>query len=176
MRINNTSIRETAVLLIGEIAVSALVIGGYAIAKFGLHQDVDMLSGILGALLGTLVTVLNFFFLSISVNRAVDKYMELRGSREMTEEEAAQFTTAHSMEIQNTIKTSFIIRTVTMLVALVLAFISDWFSPLATAIPLLAFRPILTVGELVRKKRDKAPDPNKYVRYGNDEAKEDDDR
>lgn len=175
MKKSNTSIKETTILLVGEIAVSALVIGGYAIAKFGLEQEVDMLRAIMGTILGTLVTVLNFFFLSLSVNRAIDRYVELRGNREMTEEEAAQFTAAHSMEIQNTVKTSFIIRTVTMLVALALAFISDWFAPLATAIPLLAFRPILTIGELIRKKSDKAPDPNKLISYG-DGAEEDDDQ
>ena len=176
MKKNNAWIKETVILLIGEVIVSALVIGGYAVAKFAFQYDTNMLRAVLGALLGTVVTVLNFFFLSLSVNRAIDRYVELRGSREMTEEEAAQFTAAHSMEIQNTVKTSFIVRTVTMLIALVLAFISDWFAPLATAIPLLAFRPILTLGELIRRRGEIAPDPEKLIRYEDGNVKEGDDK
>ena len=52
---------------------------------------------ILGTLLGSTVTVANFAVLAFSVNRAVDKYIELRGSREMSEEEAEAFAKEHSM-------------------------------------------------------------------------------
>ena len=173
MNKNNTCIKETTILLVGEIAVSALVVLGYLVAKLSFFGDVQLWKAVTGTLLGTVVTVGNFFFLSLSVNRAVDRYIELRGSREMTEEETAQFTAAHSAEIQNTIKTSFIIRTVTMLAALVLAFVSGWFEPLATAIPLLAFRPILTLGETLRRRMDKTPDPDKFIRYDEEEKESD---
>ena len=56
------------------------------------------------------------------------------------------------MPVQNAIKTSFILRTVSMLVALVIAFLLDWFNPIATAIPLLAFRPLLTAIEMIKGK------------------------
>jgi hypothetical protein len=39
-----------------------------------------------------------------------------------------------------------------MLVALVIAFLLDWFNPIATAIPLLAFRPLLTAIEMIKGK------------------------
>ena len=70
----------------------------------------------------------------------------------MDDEEAEQFAAENSMPIQNAIKTSYIIRTVTMIATLVVAFLLDWFNPLATAIPLLAFRPLLTVIEMIKGK------------------------
>ncbi|MBQ7356869.1 MAG: hypothetical protein IJW66_05650, partial [Clostridia bacterium] len=121
------------------------------------------------------VVVLNFLFLSLSVNRAVDSYLEARGSREMTDEEAEKFTAENSMAIQNKIKTSFIIRTVSMLLALVVAFLLEWFNPLCTAIPLLAFNPLLSIGEMMRRRREPAPNPENFIKYEeNTEEKESD--
>ena len=70
----------------------------------------------------------------------------------MDEEEAQKFAEENSMPIQNAMKLSFIIRTVSMLAALVVAFILDWFNPIATAIPLLAYRPLLTLIETIKGK------------------------
>ena len=101
---------ELWALTVGEIAVASLVVSVYyilslfGIVGFGIKVP-------LGAALGAAVTVFNLFFLILSVNRAVDRYIALRGSREMTEEEAERFTAENSMVIQNKIKTSFIIRT-----------------------------------------------------------------
>ena len=98
----------------------------------------------------------------ISGHRRVRAYQRLGMTEipstvcEMTDEEAQAFTVKHSMEIQNAIKINYIIRTVSMLVTLVAAFIlTDWFSPIATAIPLLMFRPLLYVLELIKKKGEK---------------------
>ena len=130
---NNSTIRETSILTLGAL----LTVGGFALA--GLVWEINMLSVVLGVVLGALVTVLNYFFLSLSVNRSVDKYLELRGSTEMTDEEAAVFTAKHSLEIQNAIRISFLIRLISMVAALVVAFVFlNVFNPLATAIPLLA--------------------------------------
>lgn len=168
---NNSTLRETSILTLGELIVSLLTVGGFALA--GLAFEINILSVVLGAVLGSLVTVLNYFFLSLSVNRSVDKYLELRGESEMTDEEAAIFTAKHSMQIQNAIRTSFLIRLISMVAALVVAFVFlNVFNPLATAIPLLAYRPILTVSEIIRKKFDKAPDPSKFIVYS-DESDED---
>jgi hypothetical protein len=137
-------------LALGEAIVSALVCAAYlVIGKF----DYTVLTGVA---LGSVVTVANFVFLTLSVNRAVDRYLALRGSREMDEEEAEKFANQHAMTVQNAATRSFIIRTVTMLAALVGAFLLEWFSPLATVIPLLMFRPLLYVLELIKRKRDKA--------------------
>ena len=166
--------RELRILIIGETVVAALtVVGAFSVSLLSQLEFGPPV--ICGALLGALVVILNFAFLSLSVNRAVDEYLAVRGSREMTEEEADRFTAENSMVIQNKIKTSFIIRTATMLIALVIAFLTGWFDPLCTAIPMLAFKPILTVGEGLRRKSDPAPDPNKFVKYEeNTEEKESD--
>ena len=146
-------------IVIGEVIVSALVILGYVIASaFSYPFTYKVITGVI---LGSSVTVANFFFLTLSVNRAVDRFIELRGSREMTEEEAEKFTNENSMAIQNAIKTSFIIRTVSMLAAFVLAFVAGVFEPLATVIPLLAYRPIISIGNILRNKNAQNAQPTK---------------
>ena len=64
MNKNNTCIKETTILLVGEIAVSALVVLGYLVAKLSFFGDVQLWKAVTGTLLGTVVTVGNFFFLS----------------------------------------------------------------------------------------------------------------
>ena len=143
---------EVMRLLVGEIVVSVLtVLGAFAISLF--TDFVFDFKAITGVILGTAVTVLNFLFLSVSVNSAVKGYLEIRGSREMTDEEAERFTQENSMVIQNKIKTSFIIRTLTMLAALILAFLTGLFNPLCTAIPMLMFRPLIYISELLKGKK-----------------------
>lgn len=165
--------RELRVLIFGEAAVAVLTVAGaFLVSLFS--EYVFGFSAVTGALLGALVVVLNFAFLSLSVNRAVDEYLAVRGSREMTEEEAERFTAENSMVIQNKIKTSYIIRTTTMLAALVIAFLTGWFNPLCTVIPFLAFKPILSIGEMLRKKYDPAPDPDNFVKYEENDEKESD--
>ncbi|MBO5906643.1 MAG: ATP synthase subunit I [Clostridia bacterium] len=154
MKSINKSIKESAPLLFGEAVAVALVVVGYAVASA--FTEISMTGAVLGALLGALVSVLNYFFLSLAVNRAVDGYLELRGTHEMTDEQAEKFTAEHSMRIQNALRTSFLARTVSIVAVLVLAFITEWFSPLATAIPLLLYRPILTVSEIIREKLQRA--------------------
>ena len=173
MKKSNSAYKETAILSIGELVVSALTVGGFALAS--LFVEVNLLAAVLGAILGSAVTILNFFFLSFSVNRSVDKYLALRGEQEMTDEEAQAFTVKHSMEIQNAIKINYIIRTVSMLVTLVVAFlVMNIFNPIAAAIPLLAYRPILTVTELVRARFNKAPNPDNFIVYDDEpESSED---
>jgi hypothetical protein len=84
----------------------------------------------------------------------------------MTPEEILTFTTEHSMKIQNAIKLSFLVRLLTMVGALVLAFVFiDFINPIATVIPILAYRFILTLGELIRKKFNKQPNPENFILY-----------
>jgi hypothetical protein len=165
--------RELRVLIFGEAAVAVLTVAGaFLVSLFS--EYVFGFSAVTGALLGALIVVLNFAFLSLSVNRAVDEYLAVRGSREMTDEEAEKFTAENSMVIQNKIKTSYIIRTTTMLAALVIAFLTGWFNPLCTVIPFLAFKPILSIGEMLRKKYDPAPNPDNFVKYEENDEKESD--
>ena len=150
MENKSSSALQILALAIGEIIVSALVCVIYLIlGKF----DYTVVTG---TLLGSIVTVANFAVLTFSINRAIDKYLELRGSREMSEEEAEAFAKEHTMAVQNAATKSLILRTASMLAALVAAFLlTDLFSVLATAIPLLMFRPLLYVLELIKSKGEK---------------------
>lgn len=165
-RIKTTN-KDIFIVIFGELIVSALTVVGFLIADiaFGTGFSYRVITG---AVLGFAVIVLNYIFLSISVNRAVDNYLEIRGKREMTEEEAEKFTEENSMAIQNSIKTSYITRTFTMMAALVVAFVLDVFNPLATAIPMLAFRPVLMLGESIRRRGESAPDKSKFIDYSGD--------
>lgn len=146
MKNKNLPLYETAFILIGELIVSLIVCGVYLIiGKFSYKV-------ITGALLGSAVTVLNFLFLAISTNRAFDKAMEARGTKEMDDEEAERFTAEHQASLQNAVKLSFTIRTFTMLLALIVAFLLKWFDVIATLVPLLMLRPIITVESLIRQK------------------------
>ena len=80
---------EIFTLLLGEIIVSAIICAVYLlIGKF----DYKVITGVS---LGTAVTVLNFLYLSITTTKAIDKFLMLKGEREMTEEESALFVAEH---------------------------------------------------------------------------------
>lgn len=206
---NNKSVpfKETLYLAIGEAAVSAIVVAVFLIIG---KYNFTVLTG---ACLGSLVTVLNFLFLSISVNNAIDKALENAPrspvtvaedsstfSEELAEverevlvsglstgecaegtepdgaaascdqataehsvetlpdepdlpDEAELFAAQYAAQVQNSVKLSYIIRTVSMLAALVLSFVlGRVFNVIATVVPLLMFRPVLTVESLIRGK------------------------
>ncbi len=144
-------IKDLLPFTLAELAVSALVVLlGFVLSLASIISfDYRIITG---ALLGAVVMILNYTFLTASVDKAIQNFIALRGEKEMSDEEAEQFAAENSMPIQNAIKTSYIIRTVTMIATLVVAFLLDWFNPLATAIPLLAFRPLLTVIEMIKGK------------------------
>ena len=154
MNENKLSGKEIITLLVLETLVAVLVVGGFLIFDIlGLYDFSWQV--ISGAVLGVAVIVLNYLFLTVSVNRAVNNYLALRGEREMDEEEAAKFAAENSMPIQNAIKTSFITRSATMVLALLVAFLTKWFHPLATVIPLLSFRPLLHIIKTIKGKAGK---------------------
>ena len=137
---------EIFALLIGEILISLVTCAVYLLIK---KFDYTVITG---AFLGTAVAILNFLYLSITATRAVDEFLRLRGEKEMTEEEAAAFTAEHQAKIQNTLKISYLIRTFTMLAALIVAFLIKHFAVVATVIPLLLYKPINMVAALVKRK------------------------
>ena len=161
---------DIIMLLLLEACVAVLTVGVFLLLDFCGAYDFSW-QVVSGALLGTAVIVINYLFLTLSVNRAVDNYLALRGDREMDEEEAAKFASENSMPIQNAIKSSFIMRTTTMLGALLIAFLTKWFNPLATAIPLLAFRPLLMLFEMMTKRQN-TPNPEKFIKYEEKESDE----
>ena len=147
MQKKNLPLAEVTRLTIGEIIVSLIMIGIYCVLDRYSYRVVT------GAALGSAVTILNFLMLSVAVNRALDQAMASRGNGNMTEEEAEKFAAEHMPQVQQAIKASYIVRTIVMLAALVVAFLLDWFDVVATLVPLVMFRPIITFGEIFRKKK-----------------------
>lgn len=138
--------REIFILTLGEVIVSAIVIAVFLIVKK------YELSVLLGAVLGSAVTVANFVWLAVSVNRAIDKVLALRGEGEMDDEAIEQFAALHGKAVENTAKISYIIRTVSILALLLIGFLIKIFNPISAVIPLLMYRPILTLGEIIKRK------------------------
>ena len=162
-------VREITLLAIGEVLVGAIITGIFLlIGKFNYTVP-------LGSLLGGAVTVFNFVFLSIAVNRAIDDAMKVYEARqaekskaaeeaaapapeadaegeEPYDDEAAKFARENAAKITNAIKLSYIVRTASVVVTLAVAFITKQFNVIATVIPLLCLRPLLTLSEILRKK------------------------
>ena len=137
---------DTVLLAIGELIVAVLV--SLVFLLFGKFSY----KVVTGALLGGAVMVMNLFILSLSLNRAIRRYMADRGDKEMTEEESDAYAKEHGMVVNNAMVKSMLIRVAVMIGVLVLAMISKQFSPLATVIPLLMYRPILYVTEIIKFK------------------------
>ena len=137
---------DTVWLAIGEAIVAALIsVVFLLIGKFNY-------SVVTGAVLGGAVTVINFLILSVGINRAINKFVEERGDKEMDEEEADKYAKEHGMTVQNAMMKSYMLRMFLMIGALVLAGITGWFDIIATVIPLLMYRPILYVTEFIKTK------------------------
>lgn len=141
---------DTLWLLIGEAIVALAVAVVYvALGRF----DYTVITG--GAL-GAFITALNFFILSVGVNRAVNRYIEARGNEELDDEAAEKFAEDHKMDVQNAMMKSYIFRILLMLGSLALALWSGYFNVIATAIPLLAYRPVMYAVEFIKIKLGKA--------------------
>ena len=157
-------IKDTAPMIVGEgIVMLTVIIGAGVLDILGVMRFDPRIGT--GAMLGAIISCLNYIILTVSVDKAINDYIALRGNKEMDEEEASDFAKKNSASIQNAIKSSFTLRTVSMMAALVVAFLTKWFNPIATAIPMLAFRPLLTVVDAFMKKNDKKPDPSKFIKY-----------
>lgn len=148
------------------IAVGLTIIAFWLVDVSGFFDFEFSFRVITGALLGALVILLNFLFLSFSVNRAVDLFLSNRGDGEMSDEEAAEYASKNTAGVEHAMTKSFIVRCVSIGVALILAFLIDWFNPLATLIPVLCYQPILTWGNYIadifkgQKKNAKAATEN----------------
>jgi hypothetical protein len=140
--------RELLAIVIGELITSLIVSGVFLIIK---KFDYTV---VLGLVLGSAVTFINFLVLSIMTNKVIDRFLTERGNEEMDEEEAAALAMKFQGQVQNQMKLSFIIRIMVMIATFVLAFLlTDVFNVIATMIPLLMTRPIITVSEFFKKKR-----------------------
>ena len=147
MKKNNIPVFEISVLILGELLVSLIVAGVYLILRKFSYAVVT------GCLLGSAVAIFNFIFLSVAVNRAIDKAMADRKEGEMTEEEAAEFAKISGPAVQRAAQGSYVLRQVLMLGVLAGAFLlGDLVDVIATLVPLLMFRPLLSVCGLIKKK------------------------
>lgn len=142
-------LRELISILIGEAIVSLVICGVYLIISKYTYKV------LLGVLLGSTVTVLNFLVLSIMTNRVINRFLEARGDAELTDEEAQAVAMKFQGQVQNQIKISFLVRTAVLAATLVVAFLVEIFEVLPTVIPLLMLRPILTVSEFIKRKAQK---------------------
>ena len=140
--------REIVILILGELLVSLITVGVYVMLdKFSYAVPS-------GCLLGSAVAIFNFIFLSVAVNRAIDKVMEARGDKEMSEEEAAAFAVENQAAVQRAAQGSYLLRQILMVGVLVCAFLWDGhFDVIATLVPLLMFRPLLTISGMLPKKK-----------------------
>jgi hypothetical protein len=169
--------KETLALVIGEAAVSLIISAVYLLLK---KFDYTVA---LGVILGSVITLANFIFLSLSVSRALEKAMagvdtvrlkaayEARDRARETEDDGDEekeedgsipdyerlindFESERQKSFNASVKLSYLIRNVSMIIALVVAFLTKQFDVIATLIPLLMLRPILTVAELCGRKEN----------------------
>ncbi len=123
--------RETALIVIGEVLCTGVMLGVFALlGQWG--RDVW-----LGALIGGLVAVLNFFFMAVGTSLAADRAAEgnVKGG-------------------QGLIRVSFLLRYAVMFVVLFAGAKSGLCNVFALVLPMVFIRPVLTVGEFFRKKGD----------------------
>ena len=147
MQKKNMPVTEILVLTVGELLVSLAVIGIYLLLDKFSYAVVG------GCLLGSAVAIFNFVFLSVAVNRAIDRAMAQRKEGEMSEEEAVAFAQENQAAVQRAATSSYLLRQILMVSVLVCAFLLDgWFDVIATLVPLLMFRPLITVCGLWKKK------------------------
>ena len=126
---------ETVKIAVGEAVCVLLMLGVYALIG---HFSVKVLCG---SVFGGIVTVLNFFFMALTVDRAADKYGD------------------SVKQIKKSIGASYIFRLIVVLGVLALAIVSGYCDVLATLLPLVFVRPILLVEEYLLKSK-KAKDKN----------------
>jgi Ca2+/H+ antiporter len=137
-------------LLLAEAAVSAIVIGVFALIIFVfpdlLFYETEFYKVITGSALGVAATVINFFTLCYTVNRAVDKYMTERGETEMDEEEAARFANENAAKVQAEVTKSYLLRMLILVAACALLFTKQ-FDVIAVVVPMLVQRPLIVLIE-----------------------------
>lgn len=123
---------QTLVVLAGEILLSAIMVGIFALAG---HFDRSVL---LGAVVGALLATANFFLMALGADFAADKAekQNVKGGQAL-------------------IQLSYIGRLIGLFLVLVLCALTKIFNLFALVIPLVFTRPILTVSEFLKKKGEK---------------------
>lgn len=123
-------LKETAIVAIGEFICSAVMVGVFVL--LGYFQT----NVFWGAIAGCLVTVLNYFFMAVTVSLAADRAKQ-----------------GEHKQAQNMVQLSSVIRLLVMAVILVIG-IKLGANVVALVLPLAFQRPILMLAEFFRKKGD----------------------
>ena len=120
---------ETAIVAVGELICVALMLAVYALLS---RFDSTVL---LGGIIGLLLAVLNFFFMAVGASLAADKAanQDVAGGKKQ-------------------IKLSYTFRMIAIFVILFACVKSGLCNVLASVLPLVFVRPVLTVAEFFRKK------------------------
>ena len=122
--------RETGIIAIGELICSGIMVGIFAaLGRF--HWNV-----VWGALGGSLVMILNYFFMAVTITMA---------TRRAQQDQVKQ--------AQKMVQLSSVVRLVAMGVALIIG-IKLGANVIALVLPLAFARPILMLAEFFRKKGD----------------------
>ena len=121
-------LRETAIVAIGQAICVAAMIG--ICVLLGIYSRAVLLGGIFGGILA----ILNFFFMAISAMMAADKAegQNVAGGKA-------------------TVQLSFIVRMAVLFIVLFALIKSGLCDSLASVLPLVFTRPILSIGEFFRK-------------------------
>lgn len=131
---NRDVIRQIGRVALGEVVCVAIMLGVYALLGYFTTKV------LLGALLGCLLAILNFFFLSMAVTRAIDR--------------AA--TTGEAAKAKLSVQSSSTLRLLAMAVVLFIAFQADVCDPLASLLPLLFLQISMNIMEFFRKDGEKS--------------------
>lgn len=123
-------LKETAIVAVGELLCSAIMVGVFA--ALGYFQFPVLWS----ALAGSLVMTANYFFMAITVNQAADRAEK-----------------GEVQQGQKMIQTSSVVRLVAMGIAMAVG-IKLGANVIALVLPLAFLRPILMITEFLRKKGD----------------------
>ena len=121
-------LKETLIVLLGELLCSAAMVGIFAL--LGCYDS----SVLLGAAVGAVLSTANFFLMAIGASIAADKAenQNVKGG-------------------QATVHTSYLLRMVGLFVILLAFAKSGLCNVIALVVPLIFVRPILTIAEFFRK-------------------------
>lgn len=131
MNSKTIALRETAVVLVGEVVCTAAMVAVFAL--LGKYDTSVLLGGAVGAVLATL----NFFVMALSTTAAADKAVtqDVKGGQAL-------------------IHISYIGRMAALFILLALFAKSGKFHVLALVLPLVFVRPVLSIAEIFKKKGD----------------------
>ena len=120
--------KETGIVAVGEAICLALMLGVYALLGY------FSMKVLLGGAVGTVLSVVNFFFMAVNAVMAADKAVnqDVNGGKRQ-------------------IKASYTLRMALIFVVLFAFVKSGLCDPLASVLPLVFVRPVITIAEFFRK-------------------------